>query len=106
MRINAVIVAAGEGKRMGAGAPKPLLPLCGRPVLLHTLAASAGSRVGRAIVVVAEKERPRFERVLRASDLGRLEWTLQNGGGGGGGLGARGAGPLGARRGDGRGARP
>src|ERR1043166_888345 len=80
MRINAVIVAAGEGKRMGAGAPKPLLPLCGRPVLLHTLAPFAASRVGRAIVVVAEKERPRFERVLRASDLGRLEWTLQNGG--------------------------
>jgi 2-C-methyl-D-erythritol 4-phosphate cytidylyltransferase len=80
MRINAVIVAAGEGKRMGAGAPKPLLPLCGRPVLLHTLAAFAASRVGRAIVVVAEKERARFERLLRGSDLGRLEWTLQNGG--------------------------
>src|ERR1041384_6265977 len=90
MRINAVIVAAGEGKRMGAGAPKPLLPLCGRPVLLHTLAAFAAARVGRAIVVVAEKERPRFERVLRASDLGRLEWTLQNGGARGGGSGGRG----------------
>ncbi len=80
MRINAVIVAAGDGKRMGAGAPKPLLPLRARPILLHTLAAFAASRVGRAIVVVAEKERPGFERVLRASDLGRLEWTLQNGG--------------------------
>ena len=80
MRINAVIVAAGEGRRMGAGTPKPLLPLRDRPVLLHTLAAFAASRAGRAIVVVAEKERARFERVLCESDLGRLEWTLQNGG--------------------------
>src|ERR1044071_945272 len=60
MRINAVIVAAGEGKRMGAGAPKPLLPLCGRPVLLTPLPACA--------------------RLPRGSDLGRLEWTLQNAG--------------------------
>jgi 2-C-methyl-D-erythritol 4-phosphate cytidylyltransferase len=79
MRINAVIVAAGEGKRMGAGAPKPLLALGGRPVILHTLAAFAASRAGKAVIVVSEKERARFEALLRGSDLGRLEWQLQSG---------------------------
>jgi 2-C-methyl-D-erythritol 4-phosphate cytidylyltransferase len=80
MRINAVIVAAGEGKRMGADAPKPLLALGGRPVILHTLAAFAASRAGKAVVVVPEKERARFDTLLRGGDLGRLEWTLQSGG--------------------------
>jgi 2-C-methyl-D-erythritol 4-phosphate cytidylyltransferase len=79
MRINAVIVAAGEGKRMSAGAPKPLLALGGRPVILHTLAAFAASRAGKAVIVVSEKERARFEALLRGSDLGRLEWQLQSG---------------------------
>jgi 2-C-methyl-D-erythritol 4-phosphate cytidylyltransferase len=80
MRINAVIVAAGEGRRMGAAAPKPLLALGGRPVILHTLAAFAASRAGKAIVVVPEKERARFEPLLRGSALGRLQWQLQAGG--------------------------
>src|SRR5262245_34648441 len=80
MRINAVIVAAGEGKRMGANAPKPLLLLRGVPVVIHTLAAFAASRAPKAVVVVPEKERSRFEGLLKKSDLGRLEWTLQSGG--------------------------
>ncbi len=65
---------------MGAAAPKPLLALGGRPVILHTLAAFAASRAGKTVVVVPEQERPRFDMLLRASDLGRLEWTLQSGG--------------------------
>jgi 2-C-methyl-D-erythritol 4-phosphate cytidylyltransferase len=80
MRVNAVIVAAGEGKRMGGGPPKPLLLLASRPIILHTLERFAASSVGKAVIVIAEAGRAKFERILRASDLGRLEWTLQNGG--------------------------
>jgi 2-C-methyl-D-erythritol 4-phosphate cytidylyltransferase len=65
---------------MGADAPKPLLALGGRPVILHTLAAFAASRARTAVVVVPEKERERFEALLRGGDLGRLEWRLQSGG--------------------------
>lgn len=80
MRVNAIIVAAGEGKRMGADAPKPLLLLAGKPILVHTLEAVAASSVGRAIIVVAAAERARFELLLGSAKLGRLQWTLQNGG--------------------------
>jgi 2-C-methyl-D-erythritol 4-phosphate cytidylyltransferase len=80
MQVNAIIVAAGEGKRMGAGAPKPLLPLAGKAILLRTLEAFAASSVGKAIIVVSEPERSKFQRLLGAAKLGRLEWTLQNGG--------------------------
>lgn len=34
-----IIVAGGTGQRMGAGIPKQFLPLCGRPLLMHTMEA-------------------------------------------------------------------
>lgn len=80
MRINAVIVAAGEGRRMGGAAPKPLLHLAGRPIILHTLVRFAAASVGKAIVVVPAAERTKFEKCIGAADLGGLEWLLTNGG--------------------------
>ncbi len=80
MRVHAVIVAAGEGRRMGGATPKPLLKLAGREIILHTLERFAASKVGKAIVVVAERERANYERVLAAAKLKGLEWTIQTGG--------------------------
>jgi 2-C-methyl-D-erythritol 4-phosphate cytidylyltransferase len=37
MKTYAVIVAGGSGQRMGTSLPKQFLPLCGKPVLWHTL---------------------------------------------------------------------
>ena len=37
MKTYAVIVAGGSGQRMGSPMPKQFLPLCGKPVLWHTL---------------------------------------------------------------------
>lgn len=50
MRAFAIIPAAGTSSRMGR--PKLLLPLAGRPLVLHTLAAWQASRVERIVVVV------------------------------------------------------
>jgi molybdenum cofactor cytidylyltransferase len=49
-RSFAIIPAAGRSERMGAH--KLLLPLAGRPLIEHVLAAWAGSNVTRAAVVV------------------------------------------------------
>lgn len=81
MRVNAVIVAAGAGKRMGGGAPKALLLLAGRPLVCRALARFAASSAQKAVVVVPETEQAEFDRVLRAAgDLGTLSWVLQAGG--------------------------
>lgn len=37
MRHYAIIVAGGSGTRFGSSIPKQFLPLCGRPVLMHTI---------------------------------------------------------------------
>jgi NDP-sugar pyrophosphorylase family protein len=52
--MNAVLLAAGRGSRMGrltANTPKPLLPLCGRPIVEHILTGLHAAGVDRAVIV-------------------------------------------------------
>jgi len=55
----AVIVAAGSSTRMGC--PKLLLPLCGKPVLWHTLKAFDRAAVSQIVVVGREEDRSLLE---------------------------------------------
>lgn len=81
MRVNAVIVAAGEGKRMGGQLPKPFLPLAGRPLILHTLSRFASSLVRKVILVAAERELSRCQDLIGSDpQVQRLEFILQAGG--------------------------
>jgi 2-C-methyl-D-erythritol 4-phosphate cytidylyltransferase len=81
MRVNAVIVAAGEGKRMGGGIAKPLLTIAGRPLILHTLGRFAASQVRRVILVVPQKESAGFERLVASDpEASRLDCVVQPGG--------------------------
>jgi bifunctional UDP-N-acetylglucosamine pyrophosphorylase / glucosamine-1-phosphate N-acetyltransferase len=50
--LAAVVLAAGEGKRMRSSRPKPLHLLCGRAMLLHVLDRVAELDAERAVVVV------------------------------------------------------
>ena len=51
--IDAVIVAAGRGKRLGAAAPKAFVKLAGKPLFVHSLLEFAGHwAISRIIVVV------------------------------------------------------
>jgi bifunctional UDP-N-acetylglucosamine pyrophosphorylase/glucosamine-1-phosphate N-acetyltransferase len=50
--LSAVVLAAGEGRRMRSSRPKPLHVLCGRPMLLHVLDALSQLPTERAVVVV------------------------------------------------------
>ena len=52
MDSRAIIVAAGRGERMGAGAPKAFLPVAGVPMLLHSARAFDASSVSAITVVV------------------------------------------------------
>jgi 2-C-methyl-D-erythritol 4-phosphate cytidylyltransferase len=62
MRVNAVIVAAGKGERMGAALPKPFLPVDGVPLLIRTLRNLArATLIGKFVVVIA----PEHEGVCR-----------------------------------------
>lgn len=53
MPTHAILVAAGAGTRMGAGVPKALMPLAGRPMVAWSAEALAASRRLAGLVVVA-----------------------------------------------------
>jgi bifunctional UDP-N-acetylglucosamine pyrophosphorylase/glucosamine-1-phosphate N-acetyltransferase len=64
----AVVLAAGQGKRLRSKLPKVLHPLCGRASLWHVLKAAQAARP-RALVVVVHQGRELVEEAIRSWDL-------------------------------------
>lgn len=50
--LAAVVLAAGEGKRLKSRTPKVLHPICGRPALWHVLRSVSAARPTKIVVVV------------------------------------------------------
>jgi len=65
MKVTALIVAGGMGKRMREGKNKVFLPLSGKTVIEHTLKAflQAGS-VGEIVIVTRREDIPECERLF------------------------------------------
>lgn len=53
--LAAVVLAAGEGRRMQSERPKPLHRLCGAPMLMYVLGSLAETDAERAVIVVGHK---------------------------------------------------
>jgi 2-C-methyl-D-erythritol 4-phosphate cytidylyltransferase len=52
LRVAVILVAAGNGVRLGAGMPKAFAPLCGEPLLAHALRGVFGcAEVGHVVIV-------------------------------------------------------
>ncbi len=66
MNNAAIILAAGQGKRLGLNQNKVLLPLAGHPLVYHTLKTFASLEELKTIVVVAHKdELPEIKEIVR-----------------------------------------
>lgn len=82
MHVTAVIVAAGEGKRMGGPVSKSFLPIAGRPLVLRTLDRFFSTRkIEKAIVVVADQDLRQSQELIEGDpNLSHRSWVLQAGG--------------------------
>ena len=82
MHTTAIVLAAGEGRRLGGNRSKVFLPLAGRALLLRTLDRVFSARsVENVVVVVAAHEIARCETMLRSdAALRGRPWLLQMGG--------------------------
>lgn len=82
MHVTAIVVAAGEGHRMGGALSKPYRPIGGRAMVLHTLDRCFKARsVDEVILVVAANELARCEALLKAdAELRQRSWRLEQGG--------------------------
>lgn len=66
----ALIVASGRGQRFGQGLPKQYAPLCGRPLLRHTIARFAGhSGVTGVRAVIHADDRALYDQASAGLDL-------------------------------------
>ena len=82
MHVTAIIVAAGEGKRMGGAISKTFLPIACRPLVLRTLDRFFSARcVQKVILVVSSKELRNSQTLIQNDpDLCQRSWVLQAGG--------------------------
>lgn len=65
MNVSVILVAAGSGRRFGYEQNKLFYPLCGSPVLTHTLKnVLAASCVSEVVIVFAEVDRKMIEAIV------------------------------------------
>lgn len=81
-RATAVVLAAGQGRRLGGDTPKTYLPIAGRPLVLRTLdRIFSAASVEEVILVVAADQIARCAQMLRSDPaLRERPWLLQSGG--------------------------
>ena len=72
MNVAVVLVAAGNGERLGAGVPKALVEVGGKSLLEHALVSIQKFNPAQLVVVAHEDHIPEFESQVRASYLGKF----------------------------------
>lgn len=78
--IYAVIVAGGQGSRMGTAMPKQFLELNGKPVLAHTINAFIQAIPGIHIILVLPSHQISYAQMVLQSFPERLDLTIASGG--------------------------
>jgi ribitol-5-phosphate 2-dehydrogenase (NADP+) / D-ribitol-5-phosphate cytidylyltransferase len=80
MRTVAVVLGGGSGERFGTGVPKQLLPLAGRPVIEHSVAAfERAPGVDSILVVMAAGYTRQVADLLAAARYGKLQGVIPGG---------------------------
>ncbi|QRN80721.1 MAG: 2-C-methyl-D-erythritol 4-phosphate cytidylyltransferase, partial [Nocardiopsis sp. BM-2018] len=79
-RVIAAVLAGGVGARMGAPSPKQLLPLEGRPIIEHSIAAfEASPEVDEIVVLMVEEYVGRVEDIVAEAGFGKVSRVLAGG---------------------------
>lgn len=80
MGYQVVIPAAGQGKRMGAGKNKLLLPLNGVPVLIHTLLVfEADEECEGIILAISASDERVFSQLIKEYNVNKVRGLVQGG---------------------------
>jgi ribitol-5-phosphate 2-dehydrogenase (NADP+) / D-ribitol-5-phosphate cytidylyltransferase len=80
MRTVAVVLGGGSGERFGTSVPKQLLPLAGRPMIEHSVAAfEQAPGVDAILVVMAAGYAGQVADLLAAGGYGKLQGVIAGG---------------------------
>jgi 2-C-methyl-D-erythritol 4-phosphate cytidylyltransferase len=78
---DAIIVAAGESRRMGGGRSKLLRPLGGKPLLAHTLAPfQQAEEIRRIAIVCRAEDREEVQALVQPYRIDKVSGFLPPGG--------------------------
>ncbi|MGN6733707.1 MAG: 2-C-methyl-D-erythritol 4-phosphate cytidylyltransferase [Candidatus Binatia bacterium] len=82
MRVSAIVLAAGEGRRLGGSVPKAFASIAGRPLVLRTVERLFSVKmIERVTLVIGAAQLERCEALLKADPALRdRPWNLQVGG--------------------------
>lgn len=79
-RVIAAVLAGGVGARMGAPSPKQLLPLEGRPIIEHSIAAfEASPDVDEIVVLMVDEYVGRIEDLVAEAGFAKVSKVLPGG---------------------------
>ncbi|MGC4056666.1 MAG: 2-C-methyl-D-erythritol 4-phosphate cytidylyltransferase [Chitinophagaceae bacterium] len=78
--VYVVIVAGGQGTRMGMALPKQFLPLAGKPILYHTIAAFARALPQAHLVLVLPEDDISKLQMILSHFSDRIDLTVVAGG--------------------------
>ena len=80
MKISAIIVAGGRGRRMGADINKVFLPLCGKEILSYTLTAfEACDKIDEIVVVTGSDDISRVKDIVKREKLKKVTEITEGG---------------------------
>jgi 2-C-methyl-D-erythritol 4-phosphate cytidylyltransferase len=80
-RVIAAVLAGGVGARMGAPSPKQLLPLEGRPIIEHSIAAfEVCPEVDEILVLMVREYVGRVEDIVASAGFAKVTAVLPGGG--------------------------
>jgi bifunctional UDP-N-acetylglucosamine pyrophosphorylase/glucosamine-1-phosphate N-acetyltransferase len=77
--LSAIILAAGQGKRMKSALPKVLHPIAGRPLVHYPVKAAVEAGAGRIVIVASPETREPLERdLIKSFGAERIRLTVQS----------------------------
>lgn len=80
MRIVAIILAAGSGTRMKSEVNKHLLPLAGKPVIVHTLLAfERCAAIGTIVLVTNAENMAAYQALIAEHDIAKVARIMLGG---------------------------
>jgi len=79
MHIIAIILAAGQGRRMNLPVAKQFLNLCGRPMIYYSLKAFESSRVDEIILVTGKEQVEYCKRLVSDYSITKVTKVIEGG---------------------------
>jgi len=79
MHVTGVVLAAGQGRRMGSSVAKQFLDICGKPMIYYSLKAFENSKVDEIILVTGREQVDYCKKLVCINRLSKVSKVIEGG---------------------------